>query len=334
MPGRGLIQDLLRLFNLVIFVVIAATGAARADGGGGIGDAKALLIAAHQAAGSLNYRGLVSYLKDDHMESLQVFHGLNAGVEQERLLSVNTPMREVIRTADKVTCYYPESKSISVDAKPARQSVLLNIPSDLNELSKYYWMTLGNVEHVASRPARIVSIDPKDDLRYGRKLWIDVESQLPIKFQWLDENRKVVEEMVFNSLTILPAIPAGELNPSTQFDGSWKVKQHETLPAESLNWSVEGAPEGFRMVSYSRLKRGIENRVIDHILLSDGISSVSIYIDQIMSEIFTAQPRKVGALNAYTRKIGNYLVTVMGEVPEKTVQAIGDGMRLQGSAAR
>jgi sigma-E factor negative regulatory protein RseB len=238
-------------------------------------------------------------------------------------------MREVIRTADKVTCYYPDSKSISVDDKPSRQSVLLELPGNLSELSQYYWFSLGNVEYVARRAARVVSIDPKDDLRYGRKLWIDVESKLPLKFQWLDEKGEVLEEMVFNSLSIEPSIPASELVASTKTDDSWKTKQHEMLPAQSLIWTLDGVPDGFHMMSYTRLKRGTNNRAIDHILLSDGISSISIYIDQFMNEIFTGQPRKIGAINSYTRKLDKYLITVMGEVPAKTTQTIGDGIHLQ-----
>jgi len=323
-----------RLFALVFIAVLQCASVSAVAGGDAEGEAKTWLAAARQATGKLNYRGIVSYMKDNTMESLQVFHGVNNGVEQERLLSVNTPMREVVRTADKVSCYYPESKSYSVDAKPSRQSILLDLPSNLAELSKHYSFSLGEVEHVARRPARVVSIEPKDDLRYGRRLWIDVESKLPLKFEWLDGNGEVLEQMVFNSLSVEQSIPPTDLAASTQVDSSWKIKRHETLPAESLIWTLDGVPDGFHMMSYTRLKRDANNRVIDHILLSDGVSSVSIYIDELMNEIFTAQPRKIGAINSYTRKLDKYLVTVMGEAPEKTVQSIGNGIHLQDSKAK
>jgi len=323
-----------RLFTLVFFAVLQCSNVQAEVGGEAESEAKAWLAAARQATGQLNYRGIVSYMKDNSMESLHVFHGVSNGLEQERLLSVNTPMREVIRTADKVTCYYPESKSISVDSKPSRQSILLDLPGNLAELSKHYSFSLGALEHVARRPARVVAIEPKDDLRYGRRLWIDVESKLPLKFEWLDGNGQVLEQMVFSTLSVETSIPPSDLSPSTQVDGSWKTKRHETLPAESLIWTLDGVPDGYHMMSYTRLKRGTNNRAIDHILLSDGVSSVSIYIDELMNEIFTAQPRKIGAINSYTRKLDKYLVTVMGEAPEKTVQAIGNGIHLQDSKAK
>jgi len=207
------------------------------------------------------------------------------------------------------------------------------LPDDRPELSKHYSFSLGEEEHIARRPARMLAILPKDDLRYGRRLWIDVESKLPLKFEWLD-GKTVVEQLVFNSLSVVQSLAGDELEPSTQVDGSWKTKQHEILPADSLIWTLDGVPDGYRMISYTRLKRGADNRDIDHILLSDGVSSISIYIDQLKNEIFAAQPRKIGAINSYTRKLDKYLITVMGEAPEKTVQAIGDGIHLQDSVEK
>jgi sigma-E factor negative regulatory protein RseB len=323
-----------RLFVLVFIAVMQLFAGLAQAGDDNESEAKIWLAAAKEATAKLNYRGIVSYMKDNQMESLHVFHGVSNGLEQERLLSVNTPMREVIRTADKVSCYYPESKSVSIDDKPSRHSVLMDLPGNLSELSKHYTFTLAGEEHVARRPARVVSIQPKDELRYGRKLWIDVASKLPLKFEWLDENGQVLEQMVFSSLSVEQSIPPADLAPSTQIDGTWKTKRHETLPAESLKWTLDGVPDGFHMLSYTRLKRDANNRTIDHILLSDGVSSVSIYIDELMNEIFTGQPRKIGAINSYTRKLDKYLVTVMGEAPEKTVQAIGNGIHLQDSKGK
>jgi sigma-E factor negative regulatory protein RseB len=323
-------KGLARMIAPLLLAVFAPAAAnAAVEQGDAQADAAAWLAETRQAMTHLNYRGIVSYMKDHRLESMHVFHGVIGGIERERLLSVNTPMREVVRNADKVTCYYPENKSLSVDNKPSRHSFLLDLPNDLSALSAHYLLSLAGESHVAQRLARIVEISPRDELRYGRRLWIDRETKLPLKYQLLDETHQVLEEMAFNSLSVENALSEKELEPSTQVDASWKTKTHEMLPAESLQWSLNGVPSGFRLVSYTRLKRGVNGKSIDHILLSDGFSSVSIYIDEIMSDIFTAQPRKVGAINAYTRKLDDYLITVMGEVPASTVQSIGDGIRRQ-----
>jgi sigma-E factor negative regulatory protein RseB len=328
MPRYLTHRHLSRPISLAIVAVLILLGSSARAGGGDEHDAKAWLAATKQAMSRLNYHGMVAYLKDNRMESFKVFHRYADGVEQERLLSVNSPMREVIRSADTVTCYFPDTKSMSVEVRPARSSSLIDLPTNLSELGRYYGFMLGETAYVAQRLARSVSIMPLDGYRYGRRLWLDVDTKLPLKYEVLDESENVVEQMAFNSLTVEESIAPESLMPSTSFDNTWKVKRHENLPADSLSWTLDGVPGGFRMMSYSRLlKRGSDNRTIDHILLSDGLSSVSVYIDQVMNEIFTAQPRKVGAINSYTRKVDNYLVTVMGEVPERTVQVIGDGLR-------
>ena len=329
MVGRGTIAVGTGRFLGTIAVLVLVCGLAPAEEQSSA-DAKEWLAATKQSVSRLNYRGMVAYLKDNRLESLKVFHRVSDGIEQERLLSVNSPMREVVRNAEKVTCYFPDSHSMFVENKSAQQSFLLDLPNDLTELAKHYMLSLGATEHVAQRLARLVSVEPLDDYRYGRRYWVDVVSKLPLKFELIDEHGQTVEQMVFNSLTVEDSMPAEELAPSTQVDASWKVKQNQTLPADSLIWTLEGVPDGFKMVSYTRLKRGRDNRTVDHILLSDGLSSVSIYIDDTKNEFFAVQPRKVGAINSYTRKLNQYLVTVMGEVPAKTVQSIGNGIRQQG----
>jgi sigma-E factor negative regulatory protein RseB len=316
-----------RFISLVFLAVFAASALAGPGGDGAQVDAKAWLAATKRALSHLNYRGMVTYLKDNRIESLQVIHAVIDGQQFERLLSVNTPLREIVRDPEKVICYFPDSRSMSVENRPARHSFLLDLPNDLGELSRNYALDLGGTETIAQRQARLVKIRPLDDLRYGRRLWVDVDTKLPLKFELLDENGQVLELMAFSSLSVEEFIPAKELAPTTVYDASWQVRRHEALPAETLNWTLDNVPDGFRLMAYTRQKRGPENRTIDHILLGDGFAFVSIYIDHLMRGDIMAQPRKVGAINAYTRKFGDYLVTVMGEVPPKTVQVIANGIK-------
>lgn len=319
-----------RIFLAFLMVLTISSAAAEEKQG----DANSWLMAAQRAKAQLNYRGMVSYIKDNHLENLQVVHSVIDGEEYERLLSVNSPLREIVREPEKVTCYFPDSHSLSVDHKPAQRSFLLELPEDLRGLSVSYALELGESETIAQRRARKIKIRPLDDFRYGRNIWVDEESKLPLKFELRDENGQILEEMQFNTLSIEASIPKADLAPTTRYDESWLVKRHESLSADTLKWTFDGVPEGFRLIAYTRLKRGSDNRAIDHILLGDGLSSVSIYIDQLMQDIFISQPRKVGAINAYTRKLDGNLITVMGEVPSKTVQAIANGIRQQDAANR
>jgi sigma-E factor negative regulatory protein RseB len=70
---------------------------------------------------------------------------------------------------------------------------------------------------------------------------------------------------------------------------------------------------------------------VQHLVYSDGLASVSVFIEprnaqtQGMSGL-----AKVGAAFAYSRDLDGHQLTVVGEVPAATVQAIGTGVTKEG----
>ncbi|WP_228125203.1 MucB/RseB C-terminal domain-containing protein [Candidatus Methylospira mobilis] len=289
-------------------------------------DAQVWLAEMRFAMSHLNYRGTVTYSRNNQIEILRVYHGVVDGVEHERILSVNSPMREVIREQGKVTCYFPESRSLSTKESGRERPFLRDLPEDLNGLARYYVIKPGEAGVVAQRSAHLIAIDPRDAYRYKRALWVDDETRLPLKYELIDENGNVIEQMLFSDLSLEKKLPASDLAASTHPDASWTVKHNENLPADKLRWTLSNVPEGFGLTSYTRLKRGGSEHEIDHILLSDGLSSVSVYTEELPGEGLSTHRRKMGAISLYARQIGNYQITVLGEVPFKTVKAIGDGI--------
>jgi len=324
---------MLRIRRVLAWQICLMMFAAEAVGGTADlrqGDALRWLTDMRQAVIHLNYRGVVAYLKDTHVESFQLFHAFAGGAEQERLVSMNSPLREVVRNAEKVACYFPDTKTVFVENKPPKRSVLLELPEDLAQLSRYYDFKLLTQEYVAQRLSQIVSIEPRDDFRYARRIWVDLESKLPLKFELVGENDRAVEQMMFTTLSIEEAIPPSELNASTKVDAfTWQVHRREGMPLKSLKWALKSVPDGFQMISYTRLIRAPTEHPVEHILLSDGFSSVSIYIDESGNDAVKGHQRKIGAINVHSRKIDRHLITVMGEVPVRTVQAIAGGVHLQ-----
>lgn len=275
---------------------------------------------------TLNYKGVVAYLKNKQVESFQLFHAAHEGIEQERLVSMNSPLREVVRNAEKFACYFPETKTVFIETKPSTRSVLLDLPEDLGQLASHYQVSLGNQEYVMRHLSQVITIQPQDGYRYARQIWVDTTSKLPLKFEMLGEDGQVLEQMVFTSLNIETSIPREDLAPSVPTDHfTQQTSQRETLPVASLHWSLHQVPDGFQIMSYTRIKRPPNNHPVDHILLSDGFSSVSIYIEKHDGTV-KEHPKRIGAINAYSLMIDKYLVTVMGEVPGKTVETIANGL--------
>lgn len=74
------------------------------------------------------------------------------------------------------------------------------------------------------------------------------------------------------------------------------------------------------------------DQLVDHLVLSDGFASVSVYLENKKLAI-PAGFRSAGAINSFSRVLDDYLITVMGEVPAATVRMIAEGVRLKSPPA-
>ena len=79
------------------------------------------------------------------------------------------------------------------------------------------------------------------------------------------------------------------------------------------------------------IKRNLTEKsiLVDHIALSEGLATVSIFIEPIIKDapapipgFFTSR----GAINIYTRTLGDNKITTVGEVPLETIKLIGDSV--------
>ena len=69
--------------------------------------------------------------------------------------------------------------------------------------------------------------------------------------------------------------------------------------------------------------------LVDHIALSDGIATVSIFVEPVFDKSSPPIPGFYsghGAINVYIRTIGDRKITTVGEVPLETVREIGDAV--------
>jgi sigma-E factor negative regulatory protein RseB len=64
-------------------------------------------------------------------------------------------------------------------------------------------------------------------------------------------------------------------------------------------------------------------------ILSDGFSSVSVYMENKSTTLLQSGLQSIGAVNSFSRTIGEFELTVMGEVPIKTVKFIADSIKLR-----
>ncbi len=271
---------------------------------------------------SLSYQGTVVFLKNGKLEAMKYFHAASHDTEQERLLSLNSPLREIIRNADQVSCHFKATQQIIFDHRPFERSFLLDIPKNIDESSAVYSFDIVGEENIALLPAYVIAIQPQDDFRYIRKIWVEKEYFLPLKAVIYDFSGQPLEQMVFTELQVKDSLPFEDEKPNHP-----KVESKPESSAQAP-FVVKELPHGFQEIFFTRSPMHNSDQPVDHMVLSDGFSSVSVYMENKNTTIQSGL-QSIGAVNSFSRTIGKFELTVMGEVPAKTVKFIADAIRLR-----
>ena len=307
-----------RLLFLFGFVVEACLAAEQTE------SAQQMLAKMKQAMNGLNYHGTVALFRNGKLETMRFSHAVNDGVKQERLLLLNSPMREMIRNTDTVWCVFLDSKKIVIDHRPVKQSFLMELPKDLSSLGQNYSFTITGGEKIATLSAKIILIKPRDNLRYARKIWVSQDSFLPLKFELINRTGQALEQAMFTDLKIKESMPIVDFKNDHNFFVQ-HIHKPEPLSFDQTTFVLNKIPKGFDKIFFTRTPMQGADKPTEHLLLSDGFSTISVYLEHgdMGGKI---KQRSVGAVNSYSRPLNqNYHLTVMGEVPARTVQLIASG---------
>jgi sigma-E factor negative regulatory protein RseB len=289
-----------------------------------------LLKRMSQAATSLNYDGVFIHVDKQRIDTLRVIHKIDNGSVHERLYALNGNPREVIRDAERVWCFMPESKRGHMGLRSDRQTGFPGfMVSNLEALSAYYRFSLGEIDRVADRAARQLKILPGDAYRYGYELWADQETGLLLKSVLIDEHSNPVEQYMFASINIDIDIPAADLLPMTSKDELQWIddKEPKMVTVNDSIWTFSTLPAGYKLIKVMQRSMPMDRMEVQHMVLSDGLAGVSVFIEKTKQPGVQSHHEQMGAVNAYARAIDDWLVTVIGEVPAETVKFIAENLQ-------
>jgi sigma-E factor negative regulatory protein RseB len=285
-----------------------------------------------QAVQKLNYQGTFVYLHDNQLETMKIAHAVQGDRIRESLMSLNGTPREVIRDEESVTCVLPESHEVSVDKRTPSAKFLNILPQNLDQLDKHYSFQNAGKTRIANRQAQMVVIVPNDRLRYGYRFALDIESGLPLKSDLLNEHGELVEQTMFTDLQIGVAEISELHNRESLF--TYRLKNHpdETNKIPLVNpskWDFMGLPSGFKLSMQHQLLEPHGGDPIDQYVFSDGLSSLSVFVETKTREEAFSGVSRLGAINAWGGQVEGFQVTAVGEVPAVTILGVVKGMQLK-----
>ena len=292
------------------------------------------------AAKTLNYDGVFTYQIGQKVQAIRIVHSANENGEVERLLSLDGAARELIRTNDLVTCIFPEGKRINIDKRPLGRGFPSDLLTRVSSAAPYYAITMGDNGRVANRKAKQLLVTPVDEYRYGYHLWVDDETDLLLQSDLLTEKNQVLEKFSFSTINLNVDVSDLELQPQTEGqEHTWNRNQTEPVTNTKLDeskkettsklWQVAWLPEGFALVAEQSRRKSHNDLVVEQRVYSDGLSSVSVFIEQKMpAHKHIEGGTKMGAINAFGIVSDNHFITTVGQVPGLTVEKIGRSIKV------
>jgi len=302
-----------------------------------------VLLKAADTARTANYRGTVIYRAGGDMESMRLIHGFAAGVERERLVALTGEPREIIRLDNKVTCLLPNDRKLDLK-RPALKGLLTNVTAQsLKDLASWYELRDVGTARVAGRNCRGVALNPRDEFRYGFEIWADEVTGVPLKVVLIGPARRALEEVMFTEVefpaslpdeAFVPGLDPARFKAITRAEPAMKELSGGAADISDFPLRFDDLPPGYKVTMREQRPGNDLRGKVEHLMLSDGLSAVSVFaaLGVAPDKAFNGLTQ-MGAVQAYGRSLGRYHVTVVGETPVATVEAIADGIKLRDTTA-
>ena len=319
--------------RLAVFLLLFASRAAFAAAPLHLQDSIDLLKKISSAAYQVNYQGTFVFQRNGRIESTRIYHLVDQTGEHEKLVRLDGPAREIICDDGKMTFYYPDEKSMTMERHAvARRGFPALLPEQLQTLSDNYLLEDDGHERLAGYDSRVLLLTPKDGFRYGHKLWVDAVTNLLLKAAMLGKENEVIEQFAFTYVKIGGNIDRNLLKPTLPVKAPLMQNDPHSDSFRS-GWSVDNLPPGFRKIAeMKRMFRG-KNYPVTHLVYSDGIVAVSVFIEPLTPGVTPMEGvASRGAVNLYVHPADQYQITVVGETPEITVRQIGDSVVYNGKS--
>lgn len=290
-------------------------------------DGLVLLQSIAQGSRPLTYSGTFVYRSGGKVETSRIAHSLSNGLEVERIEALDGSPREIVRVGSEVKCFFPEEKLVIIENRSRQRGFPALLPAGLGSLPEHYSIRSNGQGRVAGIKSRAVLLQPRDDLRYGHEFWMDAASGLLLKANLIGGRGETLESFAFTQVKIGGSLESGALKP--HFDSEQvRVQQVRTSEAkpDEMAWSFRTLLPGFRKLTSMKRQTAADGPESFHVIFSDGLASISVFIEPGDDAGATEAISSVGPVNIYRKQLGEHRVVVMGEVPALAVKRLGDGI--------
>lgn len=275
----------------------------------------------HEASRQRSYVGtFVVTSSSGQMSSARIWHACDGQRQVERVESLSGAPRSTFRRDDEVLTFLPESKTVRRERRESLGLFPEVLKPEDTAIPDFYAAHRVGSDRVAGFDADIVQLLPKDALRFGYRIWSEKKTGLVVKLQTLAEGGKVLEQAAFSELQLDAPVRMDRLAQMMAVPEGWRVEKAEVVKttAAAEGWALKADVPGFKPLScYKRPAEGVLQWIF-----SDGLASVSLFVEDYDRQRHVHEGVLAdGATHTLTRRVQDWWVTAVGEVPAQTLKA-------------
>jgi sigma-E factor negative regulatory protein RseB len=291
----------------------------------------------NEALARRNYDGVFVQQIGQRRETWRIIHRMRDGRMTERLISTDGSGREFVRNGSEAVWYFPDRKVVLVEDRARASGYITALYGVDADTEKYYQLRSSDQPvRVRGFMARLVTVEPRDSLRYGYRYWIDDKTSMPVRTQLVAATGEVIAEISFISMSLPEVVDEELLKPDVDTTGfRWLRRDPPASPGTvRANFVArqELLPAGFRVKTFPNMPVAADRGPRTRFIISDGLAWVSVFIEgSAVDQPGTVRRSEglvqMGTTAAYSLSTAGHRITVVGDVPADTVRAIANAIQ-------
>lgn len=316
------------LFCAAVMLSATSRTYAQTDDSANRHSAAELLNRVHQAAQQQNYEGTFLYQRGNFVQSSRIAHyATRSDGEFESLESLDGAPRKILRHNDELYTFVPERHLCVVEKRQNKDSFPALMSASGEQVLSVYEPKMLGTDRVAGLDSQVIELDPKDANRFAYKLWADAKTGLLLRAQTLDPSGQVLEQMSFSQIRIGVPVDKAPIAAGIKNTSGWTVVRPPVEPVdmEAQGWQVTSPVAGFRKIRELRRPMAAHDPAnppipVDQMVFSDGLAAISIFVEPVEKSTRKEGAGSSGATHVLVKRRGDFWITLLGEVPQTTLQ--------------
>jgi sigma-E factor negative regulatory protein RseB len=287
----------------------------------------------HEAAmKKRSFVGTLVQSSPQFMSSARIWSACDGAQQIERIETLTGAPRSTFRHNDKLVTFMPDTKVVRMEKREALGGFPDVLKPGSGSIPEFYAVKALGQERIAGLDSDLVQLTPKDSMRYGYRIWTEKKSNLVVKIQTLDANNAVLEQSAFSELQMDAPVKMDKLVQMMAATEGYKIDQQAITKttAAAEGWILKNSVPGFKPMSC--YKRGASqnsagNDKTMQWVFSDGLATVSLFVEEFDKARHTQEGALAqGATNSLNKRVNEFWLTAVGEVPPQTLRAFAVGL--------